>query len=330
MDAFRRARVSDFHGAKASKVMPVSSARIFAVIVTYLPDVAPLRDLLDTLLAQTSGIVVVDNTPCEDQRVEKLLGERPNQAVRLIRLGTNKGIAQALNVGVNTAIMAGASHVLLCDQDSLPARDMAPELLRALDSMERQGRNPGAAGPTYTDRYTGLTYPFQAHVPGKFFYGHFRPDDENPIGEVLTLITSGTLIPIAAWKTIGPMREDFFIDLVDIEWSHRARAAGFALFGTSQAKMFHSMGERSMHVWYFGWRKESAYAAPRIYYRVRNFTALCFSKNISTRWKIRSSWYYLGLIYSHVFYGEKRMTALRMAARGLWDGFRGRMGPLQY
>lgn len=306
---------------------PVSSAQVFAVIVTYLPEAAPLRDLLNALLVQTSGIVVVDNTPGEDRRVEELLGEY--NTIQLIRLGTNKGIAQALNVGVGTAIQAGATHVILCDQDSLPASNMVRELLCALDSLEQQGRHPGAVGPTYTDRYTGLTYPFQAHVSGKFFYGHFRPSAETPIGEVLTLITSGTLIPISAWKAIGWMREDFFIDLVDIEWSHRARAAGFALFGTGQATMFHSMGERSMRVWYFGWRKESAYPAPRIYYRIRNFTALCFSKSIPTRWKIRSSWYYLGLIYSHVFYGDTRIAALRMTARGLWDGVRGRMGPLQ-
>lgn len=308
---------------------PATSVRVFAVVVTYLPEANALRALLDTLLTQTAGIVVVDNTPNEDARVEGLLGNPTYHNIRLIRLGENKGIARALNLGVNTAIKAGASHVLLCDQDSLPAGDMVRGLLHALDSLQQQGRNPGAIGPTYTDRYTGLTYPFQASIPGKFFYGHFRPDAANPVGEVLTLITSGTLIPTPAWGAIGPMREDFFIDLVDVEWSHRARAAGFPLFGTSLATMFHSMGERSMRVWYFGWRKESAYSPSRIYYRVRNFTALCLSKAIFTRWKIRSSWYYFGLIYSHVFYGDNRIAALRMAVRGLWDGLRGHMGPLQ-
>lgn len=305
------------------------SARVFAVVVTYLPEANTLRSLLDALLMQTSGIVVVDNTPDEDSRVENLLGNYSHPEIRLIRLGENKGIARALNLGVDAAIEAEASHVLLCDQDSLPAADMVRELLRAIDFTGRQGRKPGAAGPTFTDRHTGLTFPFQARIPGKFFYGHLRPDDANPVGEVLTLITSGTLIPIPVWRAVGPMREDFFIDQVDIEWSHRARAAGFTLLGTSRAIMFHSMGERAMRVWYFGWRKESAYAPARVYYRVRNFVALCSLKYISTRWKIRSSWYCMGVVYSHVFFGDSRVAALRMAARGLWDGLCGRMGPLQ-
>ncbi|EQD74077.1 hypothetical protein B1B_02878, partial [mine drainage metagenome] len=46
------------------------------------------------------------------------------------------------------------------------------------------------------------------------------------------------------------MREDFFIDNVDIEWSHRARAAGFSLFGVGAAVMFHSMGDQALRVWY--------------------------------------------------------------------------------
>jgi rhamnosyltransferase len=36
-------------------------------------------------------------------------------------------------------------------------------------------------------------------------------------------------------REVGPMREDFFIDHVDIEWSHRMRAAGHALFGVGAA-----------------------------------------------------------------------------------------------
>ncbi|WP_297927734.1 rhamnosyltransferase [Metallibacterium sp.] len=308
-------------------MQPSASSRVFAVVVAYLPDTEVLRALLDALLAQTAGVLVVDNTPADDPRVETLCAALPHDALRLIRLGDNLGIARALNVGIDAALAAGATHVLLSDQDSLPAQDMVAALLAAMDDLQRAGQRVGAVGPTYTDRHTGITFPFQTEVQGKFFYGHRRPDATHPTIEALTLITSGTLIPASVLREVGPMREDFFIDHVDIEWSHRARAAGFSLFGVGAAVMFHSMGEHALRVWYFGWRQESAYSPVRVYYRIRNFVALCRLPSIRWRWKLRNGWYIVGVVYTQTVFGQQRLAALRMAARGLWDGLRGRMGP---
>jgi rhamnosyltransferase len=274
-------------------MQPSASNRVYAVVVAYLPDVGVLRALLDTLLAQTAGVFVVDNTPAADQRVDALCAALPQPALHLIRLGENLGIARALNIGIDAALAAGATHVLLSDQDSLPAPDMVAALLAAMDDLQCAGQRVGAVGPTYTDRHTGITFPFQAHIPGKFFYGHRRPDAAHPTVEALTLITSGTLVPAAVLRDVGPMREDFFIDHVDIEWSHRVRAAGYALFGVAAAVMFHSMGDAMLCVWRFGWRQESAYSPVRVYYRIRNFVALCRLPFISWRWKSRNAAYWI-------------------------------------
>lgn len=307
----------------------VSTPSVFAVVVTYLPDTGVLRDLLDALLLQTSAVIIVDNTPAPDHRVETLCAAVAHPALQLIRLGDNFGIARALNVGIDAALAAGASHVLLSDQDSLHAPDMVAALLSAMADLQRSGQRVGAVGPSYTDQHTGITFPFQAWVPGRLFYGHARPDAAHPTVEAITLITSGTLIPAAVLHETGPMRDDFFIDHVDIEWSHRARAAGYALFGVGKAVMFHRMGEQALRVWYFGWRQESAYSPVRVYYRIRNFVALCRLRFIPWRWKLRNGWYWLGFVYSQAVFGHHRLAALRMASRGLWDGLRGRMGPWQ-
>ena len=301
--------------------------RVFSVIVSYQPDAEVLRALLDALLAQTAGVFVVDNTPAADQRVEALCTALTQPALHLIRLGENLGIARALNIGIDAALAAGATQVLLSDQDSLPAPDMVAALLAAMDDLQRAGQRVGAVGPTYTDRHTGITFAFQAHITGKFFYGHRRPDAAHPTVEALTLITSGTLVPAPVLREVGPMREDFFIDHVDIEWSHRVRAAGYALFGVGAAVMFHSMGDQALRVWYFGWRQESAYSTVRVYYRIRNFVALCRLPFIPWRWKLRNGWYILGVAYTQTVFGQQRLAALHMAVRGLRDGLRGRMGP---
>lgn len=300
--------------------------RVHAVVVTYLPDAALLHELLVALSPQVECVFVVDNTPQADARVEnQLLALRlPN--LQLTRLGENLGIARALNVGAERALQAGATHVLLSDQDSLPLPDMVAGLLRAAQELTARGVRVGAVGPTFTDMHTGITFPFQAHVPGRLFYGHVCTSAERPLVEALSLITSGILIPATVWNAVGPMREDFFIDHVDIEWSHRARVAGYKLYGTVYAIMAHRMGDAQLRVWYFGWRSESAYSPLRVYYRMRNFVVLCKLDFISTRWKLRNGWYTFGVAYSQVLFGHSRLRALRMALRGLWDGLRGRMG----
>ena len=305
----------------------VPAPHVHAVAVSYRPDVPLLRALLLALAPQVAAIELVDNTPADDLRVDELTRQLALPNLHLRRLGDNHGIARALNVGAQAAWAAGASHVLLSDQDSLPPPDMVAALLRAEAELLARGEPVGAVGPTYTDAHTGITFPFQARVPGRFFYGHVRPSAQQPIVEALTLITSGTLIRAAAWAATGPMREDFFIDHVDIEWSQRARAAGLKLFGTQYATMAHRMGDDQLRVWYFGWRRESAYSPLRVYYRIRNFIALCRLPFIPWPWKLRNGWYVLGVVYTQTVFGQKRLAALRMAARGLRDGLRGRMGP---
>jgi rhamnosyltransferase len=300
--------------------------RVHAVVVSYCPDISLLRTLLEALAPQVAAIELVDNTPANDTCVTDLVRQLAVPSLHLQRLGENYGIARALNLGALAAWTSGASHVLLSDQDSLPSSDMVERLLHTEAELRARGEPVGAVGPTYTDAHTGITFPFQVHIPGKFFYGHVHPSAKLPIVEVLSLITSGTLISALSWAAAGPMREDFFIDHVDIEWSHRARAEGLKLFGTWHATMAHRMGDDQLRVWYFGWRRESAYSPLRVYYRTRNFIALCRLPSMPARWKWRNGWYCAGVIYSQVIYGRQRFAALRMALRGLWDGLRGRLG----
>jgi rhamnosyltransferase len=196
-----------------------------------------------------------------------------------------------------------------------------------LKMIASEGANIGAIGPTFTDINADVVSKFQVSVPGRWFYRHETPSPDLPNIEALTLITSGLLIPIPVLEDVGLMREDFFIDHVDIEWSHRARSKGYSLWGTGQARMRHRMGEsESLRVWYFGWRNESYYKPERLYYRFRNLVVLWRSDYIELGWKIRNSWYWLGFLYSHLFFGPNPLASLKIAARGVCDGLRGRMG----
>jgi rhamnosyltransferase len=305
----------------------LQEARVAAVIVTYVPQPEVLRQLLEALLPQVCDVFLVDNTPEDDGRVPELLTSLDDPRIHLHRLGWNQGIAIALNAGIRRAIDSGATHILLSDHDSLPSDTMVEGLLQTSDDLGSRGVEVGAVAPLFTDQHTGIAFPFQAEVEGKFFYGHLRPDASQPVVEAITLITSGMLVPAGVFVHVGLMREDLFIDHVDIEWCHRARASGYHLYGTSNATMFHRLGDSALRVWYFGWRQESEYSPLRIYYRVRNFMVLCRYAVIPWRWKVRNAWYWAGFLYSHVIFGSQRLSSLHMAFRGASDGLRGNLGP---
>jgi rhamnosyltransferase len=301
---------------------------VCAVIVTFKPAIAPLEELLRALIPQVSHAIVVDNSPAEDSDVQDLIDSLGSERTTLIRLGGNRGVAKGLNTGIEHARLQKADFVLLSDQDSLPAADMVMRLLEGYQHVSKSGMPVAAIGPTFTDLHTGTTFPFQAQVAGKFFYGHVRPDAQRPDVEALTLITSGTLIPLAVLDTIGAMREELFIDKVDLEWCLRARAKGFSIYGTGRAKMFQRLGERHLRVWWLRWRNESAYSPVRVYYQVRNFFALCSFSYIPLRWKLRQAWFTFGVAYSQIVFGSERISTARMVLSGAFDGLRGRMGPL--
>lgn len=301
---------------------------ICAVIVTFNPERNSFTELLLNLSPQVDRIVIVDNSPSENNDVLNIClasGTDFDQS-SLIRLGDNLGVAVALNVGIKKAMGLGADFILLSDQDSLPEHQMVHDLLRAYGTLTALGIRVGVIGPIYTDLHTGLTYPFQVQLPGHFFYGHQMPTQEVPHVEALTLITSGSLIPIQVVREVGLMRDDLFIDMVDCEWCHRARSKGYRLFGTGWAKMNQRMGEHQLHIWYLRWRYESAYSPLRIYYRMRNFVALWKPDFIDWRWKVRSTWYGLGIVYAHVFFSTYPLETLKMFAKGVWHGLRGKMG----
>lgn len=300
-----------------------------AIIVTYYPDAHHLQELVDCLSSQVEEIIIVDNTPAEEDQVFSILSAKRTsfENLRMVRLGWNAGIAAALNVGIAVAISEGFSHVLMSDQDSLPAEDMMAGLFRAEQELLSEKRKIAGIGPVIRDIITKMDYAFQTQDAGKFFYSHQSPTLETPNVCAISLITSGMLVPTAVLEEVGNMREDLFIDHVDVEWCHRAISKGYQFFGTGYAVLQHRLGDDCIRVWYWGWRNVSQYSPLRLYYRYRNFVFLLKQSYIPLSWKIRASWYWLGFLYSHVIFSSNRLKNSLAAARGLWDGIVGIMGP---
>lgn len=304
---------------------------VYAVVVTYFPISDKFLSLISKLILQTSKIIVVDNTDANDDRVFEILSiaKYHFDNIDIVRLGKNFGIATALNIGIDIALKAGCTHVLLSDQDSLPDNEMVVGLLKAEAEASADGAKIGAVGPVYIDKTTGMRFPFQVKSPKHLFYSKKQIDNKEPNIRTLSLITSGSLIKSEVLRSVGSMREDFFIDYVDVEWCHRAMAKGYTLIGTLHAFMYHGLGDWCINVWFFGWRKINGYSPKRLYFRFRNFTYMLRLSYIPILWKIYSSKDLLDSFYTHIFFAPSPLENLKAILLGLKHGLYGKMSPIE-
>lgn len=307
-----------------------NTATVMCVVVTFYPEKTVLRSLLIELVRQVDAVLVVDNSPAQDSAAEAIVnGLGVQERVRLVRCGSNLGIAAAQNIGIKAALAEGYEFVLLSDQDSCPEPGMVTQLMAITAEREAQGEQVAAVLPQHIDKVTNQAFGFQVQRPGKWFYSTAPGEDANPWIEVLSGIASGTLSRSKVYEKVGLMREDYFIDYVDTEWFHRARALGFRLYGTAKARIGHSLGDSSFQVWYLRWRPFSAYSPQRLYYRFRNFVAMCKQPYVPFRWKLRAIWYWLGNVYAYALFANNRAANIFYIVRGLWDGVRKRSGPIR-
>ena len=85
-------------------------SEIYAVIVTYNPNLDLLAKLILSLQEQVGGIVIVDNGSENISHIRSGIGNLPR---KLIKLSENKGIAYAQNQGIMYAESRRAQYVLL-------------------------------------------------------------------------------------------------------------------------------------------------------------------------------------------------------------------------
>lgn len=294
----------------------VRVVKLVAVVVAYHPDLERLGAQLASLLPQVQSIVVVDN--CSDNDVSVWAAQWRTHQVHCIALDANMGIAYAQNRGIEWAGSEGASHILLMDHDSIPVDNMVQELLDALIRLPQAG----AVGPYYTDsRRSQNRSPF-IRVNG-LCTTRLGCDQPGQVLEVDHLIASGCLIPMAVLDRVGLMREDFFIDFVDIEWCLRARHAGYPVYGVCAARLEHRQGDKPVR---FLGREYLTHSPDRHYFRVRNALLTYREPWVPLNWKLASGWRLLLKTGFHVLVTAPRLQHVGKMAQGLLHGLLGRAG----
>jgi rhamnosyltransferase len=291
-------------------VVSFAKTDVCGIVVTYNPDDSFEKNL-SALRCQTGGIVIVDNGS-QPECLQRLKTIAESSGVEIIFNGANLGIAAALNIGIQAADQRGFRWVLTMDQDSFPLDIMVEALIRA-----------------YSD------CPFQkkiAAVGSSLCLHGIEVEEERYYRtvawvETSHVITSGTLLPVQIYRTVGPFRNEFFMDYVDIEWCLRARVAGYRVIRSTESGMVHSLG--SLRRQRFMWRKvhPTHHPAWRRYYITRNRVTVW-----KQYWRREPTWVFYDTrsfvkeALKILLYEGDRMSKLAAIVQGLRDAMVGLTG----
>ncbi len=288
-----------------------STENTCAVVITYFPDY-DISSRLHRIQQQLSSIIIVDNASSE-HCLSILKSFSSSQKIKLLENNKNEGIAKALNQAASLAIESGFSWILTLDQDTIVQDNMFDELAAIYKSS---GYRLPLIGSNYWDA-----------LRNKQFIECTSQADHAFI-EQRTLITSGTLMRLDLFKSIGGFREDYFIDSVDHEYCLRARSNNFSVVISCKNLMSHSIGisaSRSSHF--------QAFEHPPIrkYYIARN--TLVTLKDYFTRepaWAMRQLLRLAIELTSIILFERDKKNKTYAFMHGIRDGIKNKMGHCEW
>jgi len=294
---------------------------IGAVIVTYNPDIDVLKGLITNIATSVVSVVLADNGSKNLIAINELATSFQNVVV--LDLKENMGIGFAQNRGIERVFANPSTEgVLLFDHDSKPEPNMVNIMGAAYTEMTQKGIQIGALGPVYMDPRTGNNYPISVFSGFRLIKKYPLSTDTAPVPASF-LIASGSLIPRCTYEKVGGMREDFFIDYIDIEWSFRATHNGFPSYAIPQAKMVHQVGDDRIKM--LG-REISIHSPLRRYYLARNSVFMVKTDYINWKYKVREVYYSITRVLIFLFFVGQKRTYLKYIFRGWKDGFANKVG----
>ncbi len=294
--------------------------RILAVAVTYNPDTALFGKALQSVAAQVQGLAVVDNGSANAEEIRPLVSA---VGAHFLPNEQNIGIAAAQNQGIDFARTTGFSHILLLDQDTVLTPGVVADLSTNLAVLEEQHGRVAAIGPAYFEvNSQQQTRAYRTH--GLHLSRISLGSATQPV-ESDSIIASGSLIPLTVLDKVGGFREDLFIDLVDVEWCFRARAAGYRSFLSPTARVDHLLGSGTVKL---GSRQIAVHVPLRNYYWVRNALWLARQPYTPLAWRLYFISRCLAFLGTYPALADKKAQRLRLMARGIRDSLASRLGPL--
>lgn len=291
---------------------------VSAIIILYNPDLFLLQKLNDSIVNQCRNVVFVDNSPNPDIWANNMSWVKKinKKNYYYLPMKKNLGIATAQNKGIEFAKTLNADFVLLLDQDSVLPKNMVGDLLSAYQDLIKQDKKVALVAPCFIDEKTGNLTKIFKH--SKLLSNKVLPNQETYI-EVDYAIASGSLIAIDVLDSIGMMKDDLFIDWVDIEWCYRARQFGLLSYVIPSVIMNHSIGDEMA-------QGISLHSDFRNYFIVRNSVYLMLYGKMPINFKIIQFFKTPAYVLFYSYHSKKPFYSLKLLLIAIKDGIFKKMG----
>lgn len=292
--------------------------KVVGILVSYQPREDVLPNVLRSISSQVHKLLIIDNSSDDKLMLEELVGHHSN--AEIVFLHSNVGLASAQNAGVEAAKKYNATHVVFFDQDSVLNEGFISGLLKAERELLLQGEKLAAVGPAFYDLQTGGSFPATA------FLGPFtkRISTQNQFIKASFIISSGCLVRMSVFDEVGLMRDELFIDYIDVEWCFRAQSLGYLVFICPKTKMAHSIGDSRLS--FFG-RTISVHSAMRRYFLIRNCFFIMRKSYIPLGYKCREIVFNILRCIIGVSISKDKVGYLKFIYSAIIDGVLGRFGP---
>lgn len=193
---------------------------VIAVIVTYNIGNRLIKSI-ETLKNQVKQIIIVDNG--SNLKTIDMLKSIEHE-IDLILLNKNKGIGYALNRGIERALEIDCDWIITLDHDSIAEENMIDKMLYSYSIYEGKD-SVGMITPIHVEEKSNTAIKKQG------------------VKNILTEITSGSMVKSYIYKNIIKYNESLFIDLVDHDFCLRLNKEGYLIIQDESAVLLHNLGE---------------------------------------------------------------------------------------
>jgi GT2 family glycosyltransferase len=269
--------------------------------------------------APPPSVVCVDNGST-DGSVEAVRDEFPD--VDVVENRANLGFAGGTNAGIRHALEHGADWVVLLNNDAV----LAPDAIAGFEDAARTRPRAGVLGgkvlfqdPADRVWFAGQRFNARLGYSGRP-RGYGRPDGERYRSIVPVDRAVGALMAVSrnAISAAGPLDDELFAYVEDVEWCLRVREAGFEVLFVPAARAWHRVSASG------GGDSVSTYP---LYYGVRNTIVVC--ERHAPLGRVGTA---LRRFVVSASFGARALTrpnrreALRAVRAGIADALAGRLG----
>ena len=195
--------------------------RLSGVVIWYNPketDVLNIKSYINYI----NKLYIIDNSKKNNKKLLENL-KNMSKIEYIYSDGNNLGIAKALNLACEKAIIDKFEWILTMDQDSYFDFQNMKKYLEIFSQIKNS--NIGIISPNHILKNDIV-----------------KIDENKEFIDTDCVMTSGNLLNLSVWKKVNKFDENLFIDEVDNEMCYRILEKGYQIKQLSKIKMFHELG----------------------------------------------------------------------------------------